>query len=127
MRSTARLLAITTILVPLLATTVRADTAGTPGTALALVHNDDGSNDYGAVNGTLVVSEPGNVLRDYSWGGSLCLGDRNLDIDQQRVLLDAIRSRMLILPYFLIGNGNTRCLTSFVLVGKKSAAADVAK
>jgi hypothetical protein len=125
MKTTATILAA--LLVCLVTTAAHADSPGTPGPALALIHNDDGSLDYGTWHGTLVVAESADLQRDYRWGGSLCIGARDLDIDQQRLLLDAMRSKMLILPYYVLGNGNTRCLTSFIIVAKKSAAADVSK
>jgi len=63
-------------------------------------------------------------LRSHS--GSLCLA-RVLDIDQQRMLLDAMRSKLTVLPYYKLGNGGARCLVAFSFVANKSAVPDITK
>lgn len=102
-----------------------ADSIGTPGKIYGLEHNDDSSDEAGLRDGALFIDE-GDVVREYLWGGSLCPG-RDLDIDQQRMLLDALRSKIILLPYYKLGNGNSRCLTSFGFTGKKGAIADITK
>lgn len=103
-----------------------ADSIGTAGRILGIEHNDDDSDDYGISNGSVFVDEGGGTVREYRHGGSLC-PDRILDVDQQRMLLDAMRSKMTVLPYYKVGNAASRCLVSFSFVAKKSAAADVTK
>ncbi|MEW6268484.1 MAG: hypothetical protein AB1689_04210 [Thermodesulfobacteriota bacterium] len=91
-----------------------ADSAGIPGKILGFEHNGDESDDAGLSHGVITVDEGNEATRQYHWGGSFCL-ERDLDIQQQQLLVTAIAHRMAILPYYKLGNGNTRCLVSFVL------------
>jgi hypothetical protein len=110
----------------LTATPALADFPGTPGKIVGMDHNDDSSDHSGLADGTLFIDEGSGAVRAYRWGGSWCPG-RELDVDQQRMILDALRSKLLVLPYYKTGNGNERCLTAFGFTAKKSAIDEVAK
>jgi hypothetical protein len=103
-----------------------ADLNGVAGRIIGIEHNDDSSDDFGASTGSVFVDEGGGTITEYRHGGSLCPG-RILDSDQQSMLLDAMRSKLTVLPYHKLGNGGARCLVSFSFVAKKSAAAAVTK
>lgn len=113
------------ILLCLTAGEALADSIGVAGRIVGVEHNDDSSDDYGIAEGSVFVDEAGTI-REYRHGGSLCPG-RLLDVDQQRMLVDAMRSKLTVIPYYKLGNGGSRCLVSYSFVAKKSAVGGVTK
>ena len=109
-----------------LPTAALADFKGTAGKIVGIEHNDDASDDAAIVTGSLFIEENDGTPGSYRFGGGLCPG-RDLSIEQQALLLDALRSKLIVQPYYKVGNGATRCLTSFLLVAKKSYAVTLAK
>jgi hypothetical protein len=103
-----------------------ADNIGTPGPMVGFEHNDDSSDEAGLADGSLFIDEGGGTTREYRWGGSLCPG-RELDTAQQSMLLEAGRGKWVVLPYYKLGNGGARCLTSFGFAMKKKFAAGISK
>ena len=103
-----------------------ADSSGLPGKLIAFEHNDDSSDDFGTREGRAFVEEDDETIRAYSWGGSLC-PNRLLTTAQLEFLLRAMEAKWVVLPYFKLGNGSTRCLVSFGLVTKKSYVDEVSK
>jgi len=103
-----------------------ADFVGSAGKIVGYLHNDNDSDDYGVYRGMVAVDEGGGMVQTYRWGGTLCAG-RDLDIDQQSLLLQAIRSKMRILPYFKNGQAGIRCLVSFGMNMKPKYDASLAK
>lgn len=102
-----------------------ADFAGSPGKLVAFRHLDNDSDDYSTHRGMLVVDEGGGVLQAYRWGGTLCAG-RDLDIDQQQLLLQGLRSKMRIVPAYKNGQAGVRCLVAFGLTLKTKFDSTVA-
>lgn len=100
-----------------------ADNAGTIGRIVGFQHNDPISSDF-IEEGRIYVDEGGGSLRQYKWGGSWC-PNRDLDLDQQSLLLDAMRSKFAVLPYWKTGNGGVRCLIAFVFAPKAATAAQI--
>lgn len=113
-RTIATTLALTAGILTFVALPARADLVGDAGKIVGYLHNDNDSDDYGVYRGMVAVDEGGGSVRTYRWGGTLCSG-RDLDIDQQALLLQAIRSKMRIMPYFKNGMAGIRCLVSFGL------------
>jgi hypothetical protein len=71
------------------------------------------------------VEENDETIRGYSWGSSLC-PNRTLSTAQLEFLLRAMETRWVVLPYYKLGNGNTRCLVSFGFA-RKGYVDDVSK
>lgn len=104
----------------------RADFVGAPGKIAGFLHNDDNSDDYGVYRGLVSIDEGGGTVQPYRWGGTLCAG-RDLSIDQQSLLLQALRSKMRVLPYYLNGQAGVRCLVSFGITAKSKNDVTIAK
>lgn len=121
-----RFLILTTLLALAPAVGARADSNGTPGPIVGFEHNDDSSDDAGLADGSLFIDEGSGTIREYRWGGSLCPG-RELDTAQQGMLLEAARGKWVVLPYYKLGNANTRCLTSFGFAMKKKSVGAITK
>lgn len=94
-----------------------ADLAGNPGKLVAFRHLDNDSDDYGTHRGMLVVDEGGSLLQEYRWGGTLCAG-RDLDVDQQKLLVQALASKMRVVPAYKNGQAGVRCVVAFGLTSK---------
>ncbi len=103
----------------------RADSNGLPGKLVGFEHNDDSSDDFGLREGRVFVEEEGGTIRGYSWGSSLC-PNRTLSTAQLEFLLRAMEAKWVVLPYFKVGNGATRCLVSFGFA-RKGYVDDVSK
>lgn len=105
------------------ASTALADNAGTIGRVAAFQHADPISSEF-IEHGRIYIDEGGGTLRQYKWGGTWC-PNRDLDLDQQALLLDAMRSKFSVLPYWRLGNGGARCLTAFAFAPKAAIAAQI--
>jgi hypothetical protein len=95
--------------------TTFADSDGLVGSVDSVTVNESGSDDYAMANGVVTVREKSGTKRDYKWGGSLCPG-RNLSASSISTLFDALRTQNIeVAPSYKLGNGATRCITSFKL------------
>lgn len=107
--------------------TASADFAGLPGTLLGFEHVDDSSDDYNFTgHGSIIMDDGDATPRAYRWGGSFCPG-RVLDVAQQQLLVTAMAGKLVVLPYYKLGNGGERCLTSFILTPRATLVPKVAK
>lgn len=99
------------------------DSRGTAGPIVAFGHNDDSSNEGVLRGGSIYIDEGGGVLRRYIWSrfpyGALCVG-RFLSDTQQLMLLEALQSRVFVIPFYRTGNASQRCLLSFVFATNES-------
>lgn len=95
--------------------TTFADSDGLVGSVDSITVNESSSDDYAMANGVVTVREKSGTKRDYKWGGSLCPG-RNLSASSISMLFDALRTQNVeVVPSYKLGNGATRCITSFKL------------
>lgn len=104
----------------------RADSAGTPGKIVGLLHNDDDSDNVGTYTGQLFVDVGGGTIEEYYWGGVICSG-RDLDVDQERMLVDAMNGKKKVLPYYQVGQAAVHCLVSYGFAASTKAIPVVAK
>lgn len=117
---------LTVALLAPMAPMARADSTGTTGRLVTVEHVDDDSDDYGTYHGRIFVDVGSGLLNEYRWGGVICSG-RDLDIDQQRLLVSAMNKKLVLIPYWKIGMGGIRCLMSFSIVSGAKLAPVVSK
>lgn len=104
-----------------------ADTAGAAGRIVAVEHVDNDSDDYLAYRGRIYVDSGAGVLEQYRWGGVAC-ANRDLDIDQQRMLQESMNAKKsAIVPYWKMGQGGIVCLVGFTLTSSVKLAPAVTK
>jgi hypothetical protein len=121
-----RMLSATALLVSLTGGIAHADLAGNPGRIAGFEHNDDSSDDFGVNTISVYIDEGGGVIQRYYNHGQACAG-RILDNDQQLMLIEAMRGKLQVLPYYKPGGANVRCLVAFTFALKPGYVDDVAK
>jgi hypothetical protein len=105
----------------LLAQGARADSEGEIGKLVVVEVNTADSDVYALRHGRIVVEESvGKAQRVYLLGGvSLCPNQEVTDGQIDILARAAGNPKLLIKPYYKAGNGNSRCLVSFLLGSKK--------
>jgi diacylglycerol kinase family enzyme len=83
------------------------------------------SDDYALRHGRIVVQETaGKEDRTYLLGGaSLCPNQEVTDAQIDMLVRAAGNPKLVIKPFYQLGNGNSRCLVGFALGAKKQVAA----
>jgi hypothetical protein len=107
-----------------LAEAARADSDGEPGKLVAVEVLTADSDDYTLRHGRIIVQETtGKVDRTYLLGGtSLCPNQEVSDAQIDMLVRAAGNPKLVIKPFFKVGNGNSRCLVGFALGAKKQVA-----
>jgi hypothetical protein len=109
-------LVATTLMLPPVAI---ADSLGTAGKLVGLRDVNAASDDYALIRGSVWVDEGKGAITEYRWGGSVCPG-RNLSEDEIANLSRALNdSQLRLIPIYQNGQGNSVCLTHFLLVSKR--------
>ena len=103
----------------------RADSDGAEGKLVAVEVLTADSDDYALRHGRIVVQETaGKEDRTYLLGGaSLCPNQEVSDAQIDMLVRAAGNPKLVIKPFYQLGNGNSRCLVGFALGAKKQVAA----
>jgi hypothetical protein len=98
-----------------------ADETGTPGRLVAVAHVDDNSDDYNVFRGRFYLDSGADSLDKYYWGGTLC-GGRDLTVEQQHLLFDALRlKKATVVPLWKTGMAGVRCSVGFTILNTAKA------
>lgn len=101
------------------------DNTGTAGKLVSLEHVDNDSDSYSVYRGRIWLDVGGSATDEYRWGGTLCAG-RDLDIDQQQLLVTAMAQKKgVVLPFWKNGQAGVRCLVRFYIVPNAKIAAEL--
>lgn len=97
-----------------------ADTAGDVGEIVSVKVNAEGSDDFSAFEGELVLRRQSDGEEQlYRWGGAACPG-KSLTESQVHLLFDlAATPYMLLTPFHKPGAGQNVCMVGFVATNRK--------
>jgi hypothetical protein len=96
-----------------------ADSLGTAGKLVGLRDVNAVSDNYPLIRGSVWVDEGKGAITEYRWGGSVCPG-KDLSEEEIANLSRALNnSKLRIIPIYKNGQGNSVCLTHFLLVAKR--------
>jgi hypothetical protein len=93
-----------------------ADEEGDAGRLVALRLNTVASDQHASFHGSITIKRSNGKRDEYMWGGSTCPGQKMAE-PQVQLLSHALsdRHKTVIVPHFLKGEADRRCLVAFEL------------